>query len=389
MALPLVYNTRNVAARRVGTAMTALGIGLVVFVFVWFLALSNGFKKTLVSTGRPDNLIVMRKGATSEVESYLTRDWVAIITATPGIASGEGGRPLASAELLVIANIPKRDGSAGNVSIRGVSPDAFALRPFVKIVDGRLPQPGLTEVVVGRSLARRFGNLRVGETVKFGENDWKVAGVFESGGSAFESEIWGDSEVLLPAFQREGFQSLTFRLAEPAQAQATIEALEKGEARIQVQVKNEVEYYSAQSGQMGVLLSTLGTFIAAIMSIGALFGALNTMYAAVDQRTREIATLLAIGFSPFSIYVSFVLESVLIALIGGLIGVLLALPFNGLSTGTTNWTSFSELAFNFRISPGVVASGLVFAAVLGVIGGLLPARRAARQPIAAALRAGG
>lgn len=386
MALPLVYNVRHLAERRVGTAMTALGIGFVVFVFVWFLALSNGFRKTLVSTGRADNLIVMRKGATSEVESYLTRDWIAVLAAHPAIATGEGGRPLASAELLVIVNLPKRDGSPANVSVRGVSPDAFALRPYVRVADGRLPRTGLNEVVVGRALARRLG-LATGKDVKFGESTWRVVGVFDSGGSAFESEVWGDAEVLLSAFQREGFESFTFRLKDPSEAKVIVEELEK-EARLQVQVAAELDYYKAQSGMMGVMISSLGAFIAVVMSIGAVFGALNTMYAAVDQRIREIATLLAIGFSPGSIYLAFVLESLLIALLGGALGVLLALPFNGISTGTTNWTSFSEIAFNFRISPGVVASGFAFAAILGVVGGILPAWKAARQPVAAALRAG-
>ncbi len=388
MALPLIYNVRNLAARRAGTAMTAIGIGLVIFVFIWFLALANGFQKTLVSTGRADNLIVLRKGATSEVESHLTRDWVAILKAHPDVATGEGERPLASADLVVIANLPRKDGVAANVSIRGVSPDAFALRPYVKVTEGRLPQPGLSEVVVGRAIARRFGNLTVGSNVTIDETEWSIVGIFDSGGSAFESEIWGDAEVLLPAFDRDGFVSVTFRLRDPSRANAVIEELGK-EARMQVQVSTERDYYNAQSGMLGAALSTLGTFVAVIMAVGAVFGALNTMYAAVDQRTREIATLLAIGFSPSSIYVSFVLESVLIGLIGGVIGVLLALPFNGVSTGTTNWTSFSEVAFNFRISPEIVVTGLVFATLLGVVGGLLPARRAARKTIATALRAAG
>ncbi len=366
--------------------MTALGIGLVIFVFVWFLALGNGFHKTLVSTGRADNLIVLRKGATSEIESYLTRDWVSVIKAHSAVATGEGHRPIASAELLVIASIPRRDGAAGNISIRGVSQDALALRPYVKIVEGRLPTPGLAEVVVGRSLARRFGNLPVGGEVRFGKDPWRIVGLFDAGGSTFESEIWCDTEVLLSAFQREGFQSVTFRLDDPSRTKSVIEELEN-EARLQVQAHDEVSYYEEQSGMLGRMLTSVGFFIAVVMSIGAVFGALNTMYAAVDQRTREIGTLLAIGFSPFSIYVAFIVESVLIALLGGVLGILIALPFNGVSTGTTNWTSFSEIAFQFQISPPIVVAGLLFAAALGVVGGFLPAWRAARQPVASALRA--
>jgi ABC-type lipoprotein release transport system permease subunit len=386
MALPLVYNARNLAARRVATAMTAVGIGLVIFVFVWFLALANGFSKTVASTGRTDNIIVLRKGAQSEVQSYLTRDWVSIIKANPAVAVGEGERPLASVDIVVIANIPRKDGTAANVSIRGVSEDAYVLRPYVKIIEGRLPQSGLDEVIVGRSLARRCGNLPVGADVSFGDSEWRIVGVFDAQGSGFESEIWGDSEVILSAFGRDGFQSVTFRLKDPSAAKSVIDELEH-EARLQVDVRDEATYYAEQAGLLGAMLSSLGTFIAIVMSIGAVFGALNTMYAAVDHRTREIGTLLAIGFSPLSVYVTFIFESVLIALLGGVLGILLALPFNGVSTGTTNWTSFSEVAFQFQISPPIIVAGLVFASVLGVVGGFLPAWRAARQPVATALRA--
>lgn len=386
MTLPLVYNARNIAARRVGTALTAFGIGLVIFVFIWFLALANGFRKTLVSTGRPDNVMVVRKGALSEIQSYLSRETVSIIRGLPAVATGEGDRPIASAELVTIANIKRKDGGAGNVTIRGISPEGFALRPDAKVVEGRLPQPGLTEVIVGRSLARRFGNMPVGGEVLIGKSPWKIVGMFEAGGRAFESELWGDAEVLLSTFQRDAFQSITFRLRDPSQAKAVIDELDN-DPRLQVEAHDEVTYYSQQSGMLGALISSLGTFIAVVMSVGAIFGALNTMFAAVDQRTREIGTLLAIGFSPFSIYVSFVVESLLIALLGGVLGILLALPFNGISTGTTNWTSFSELAFQFQISPPIMVSGLIFAAVLGVLGGFLPAWRAARQPVATALRA--
>jgi len=389
MALPLIYNVRNVAARRVATLMTALGIALVVFIFVWFLALSSGFKKALVSTGRADNILVMRAGATSEVQSGLDREATQILLANSAVATAkDGSTPLATAEVVIIVNIPRKDGIVGNVTVRGVSPAAFEVRPYVRVTQGRTPTPGLAELMVGKALARRFGNLNVGDTAVIGGDPWSVVGIFDSGGSAFESEMWGDVEVVLSAFQREGFQSVTFRMKDPSRAEA-IKAELEAEPRMRLQVFPELTYYSDQSQMMSGILMFLGTFIAIVISIGAVFGALNTMYAAVDARTREIATLRAIGFSPISITSAFVIESVLIALFGGVIGCLLALPFNGLSTGTTNWASFSEVAFYFRITPRLVAAGLVFSAVLGVIGGLLPALKAARSPVAAALRASG
>lgn len=387
MALPIVYNIRNVAARRVPTIMTALGIGLVVFIFVWFLALSAGFRKALVSTGRADNMLVMRAGAQSEVQSGLDREAVQILMANPAVATGkDGSTPLASSEVVIIANLKRKDGVLGNITIRGVSPAAFEVRPYVKVTQGRAPTPGLAELMVGKALSRRFGNLNVGDTANIGGDPWSIVGIFDSGGSAFESELWGDVEVLLSSFQRDSFQSLTFRMKDPSQLETLVKQIEE-EPRMRVKAFSEQKYYSDQAALLSLMLSTLGTFIAIVMSIGAVFGALNTMYASVDSRTREVATLRAIGFSPGSIYGTFVIESVLIALLGGIFGCLLALPFNGLSTGTTNWTSFSEVAFYFRITPALIAAGLVFSLVLGVIGGLLPAWKAARRPVAAALRA--
>jgi putative ABC transport system permease protein len=387
MALPIVYNIRNVAARRVATIMTALGIGLVVFIFVWFLALSTGFRKALTSTGRADNMLVMRAGAQSEVQSGLDREAIQILMANPAVATAkDGSTPLASSEVVIIANIKRKDGVLGNVTIRGVSPAAFEVRPYVKVTQGRVPTPGLAELMAGKALSRRFGNLNVGDTVSIGGDAWSIVGIFDSGGSAFESELWGDVEVLLSSFQRDSFQSLTFRMKDPSQLESLVKQIEE-EPRMLAKAFSEQKYYSDQSQMISLMLSTLGTFIAIVMSIGAVFGALNTMYASVDSRTREVATLRAIGFSPGSIYGTFVIESVLIALLGGIVGCLLALPFNGLSTGTTNWTSFSEVAFYFRITPALIASGLIFSLVLGVIGGLLPAWKAARRPVAAALRA--
>jgi ABC-type lipoprotein release transport system permease subunit len=387
MALPLVYNIRNVAARRVATIMTALGIGLVVFIFVWFLALSAGFKKALFSTGRADNMLVMRAGAQSEVQSGLDRESIQILMANPAIATGkDGSTPLASSEIVLIANLKRKDGVLGNVAIRGVSPAAFEVRPYVKVAQGRAPTPGLAELMAGKALSRRFGNLNVGDTVNIGGDPWSIVGIFDSGGSAFESELWGDSEVINSSFQRESFQSLTFRMKDPSQVETLVKQIEE-EPRMRAKAFSEQKYYSDQAQLVSLMLSTLGTFIAIVMAIGAVFGALNTMYASVDARTREVATLRAIGFSPGSIYGTFVMESVLIALLGGVIGCLLALPFNGLSTGTTNWSSFSEVAFYFRITPALIAAGLIFSIVLGVVGGLLPAWKAARRPVAAALRA--
>jgi putative ABC transport system permease protein len=389
MPLPFRYNLRNLAVRRAMTLMTAGGIALVVAVLVLTLALAHGFQTTLVSTGRPDNALVRRGGSQSEMMSWVTRDVARAIEADPGVAAGPGGTPLAFGEVIVLVNLPRRGEAEANanVTVRGVGPGALALRPDVRLVEGRMFSPGLSEVIVGRALGRRFEGCHLGGMLRMGARDWRVVGVFDSGGTGFDSEIWGDVEVCMPAFDRGAYSSLTLRLGDPGRLQEIKKRLES-DPRLPVQVERESDYYRAQSAQLANLIRALGVFLVVIMAAGAVFGALNTMYAAVGSRTREIATLLALGFTPRAILASFLVESVLLCLIGGVLGCLLALPVQGVSTGTANWASFSEVAFAFRITPGILLIGLASSALLGVIGGWFPARLAARRNVSEALREG-
>ena len=389
MAIPISYNVRNVMQRPVSTLTTAIGVGLTVSIFIGALALVSGFRSAMLTTGSPQNAIALRKGADSEISSGIGRDGGNILRALNEIAPGPDGRPLASAELVVVTN-KERLGQKGssNVTVRGVDAGAVALRDRVKIVEGRMFTPGTDEVIVGARIAPRFANCAVGDHIRFGQRDFTVVGKFTAGGAAFESEIWGDNPVLMPALQRDDmFQSLTFRMRDPAQFDALKKQLE-ADPRLHIQLKRESVFYDEQSSMLARLVIPLGVFITIIMAVGAVFGAMNTMYAAVGSRTREIATLRVLGFSPFSIMVSFVFESVFLALIGGAIGCVLALPLNGITTSTTNFQSFSEVAFAFRITPSALLSGMVFAAAMGLVGGFLPAMRAARQTIASSLRAG-
>jgi putative ABC transport system permease protein len=389
MAIPLSYNVRNVMQRPVSTLTTAIGVGLTVAIFIGALALVSGFRAAMLTTGAPANAIALRKGADSEISSGIGRDAANIIRALPDVAAGPDGRPLASPELVVVTN-KERLGQAGssNVTVRGVDAGVVALRDQVKIVDGRMFTPGTDEVIAGARIVRRFANCAVGDHIRFGQRDFTVVGTFTAGGSAFESEIWGDNPVLMPALQRDDvFQSLTFRMRDPKRFDALKKELE-ADPRLQIQLKRESEFYDEQSGMLARVILPLGIFITIIMAVGAVFGAMNTMYAAVGSRTREIATLLVLGFSPFSILVSFVFESVFLALVGGAIGCLIALPLNGITTSTTNFQSFSEVAFAFRVTPMALLAGMFFAAAMGLIGGFLPALRAARQTIASSLRAG-
>ena len=386
MAIPLSYNVRSLFQRPVATAATAIGVGLTVMILIGALALANGFQRALAVTGSANNVIVLRKGADSEISSGLTRDAVNVIRARPEVATDAGGRPLVSPDVVVLVNKPRlgQPGSS-NVTVRGVDPEAFALRSGVKIVAGRTFQPGAAEVIVGRRIAPRFADCAIGDHIRFGQQDFTVIGHFEAGGSSFESEIWGDNKVLMPVFRGEVFQSVTFRMKDPAQFDAVKRALES-DPRLGAQAKRETAFYADQSELLSNVLRIAGIFIVLIMAVGAIFGAMNTMFAAVNARTREIATLLVLGFGPWSIVVSFVAESVFLALLGGALGCLLSLLFNGVVTSTTNFKSFSEVAFAFRVTPGTLLAGLTFAAAMGFVGGILPAFRAARQPLAGALR---
>ena len=388
MKIPLVYNLRSVAQRPVSTALTALGIGLVVAVFVAMLALANGFVAALVKTGSPENVILLRRGADNELSSSIPREAISIIASTPHVATGQDGRPLASPETYLVLNIPRAGGDSfavANVVARGVSEKAFELRQHVKITEGRKFASGQSEICVGKKLVGRFANVAVGQTLRFANRNWSVVCNFSADGSGFESEIWGENEQFQNVFRGNAFQSVTFRLKDPASFDEVKRAF-LADQRLQVDAHRESEFYANQSAILGNILRFLAIVITSIMAIGAVFGAINTMFAAVTSRTPEIAVLLTLGFHPRSVLASFLAESAVIALLGGIIGCLLALPINGVVTSTTNWASFSEIAFAFRVTPQLLLSGVIFAVVMGVIGGFLPARRASRMPVVQALR---
>lgn len=387
MAIPFVYNLRNVAQRPVSTVTTAIGVGLTVAVLLAAMALAEGFRATLVSTGSADNAFVLRKGADNELSSGITLESADILKADPAVAVGPDGRPRASLEMLTTTNLDRvgQHGSS-NVRVRGIDLDAIAVRAQPKLVEGRMFTPGTDEVVVGATIAPRFAGCRVGEELRFQKRPFKVVGHFTTAGASFESEVWGDAKVLMPVFHREGaYQVVVLRMKDPGRFDAFKKELE-ADPRLGVQVERERDFYAEQSQGTTALIRGLGLFITVIMAVGALFGAANTMFAAVNGRTREIATLLVLGFSPGAVMLSFVVESVLLALVGGVLGCLLALPINGITTSTTNFQSFSEVAFRFRVTPALLLAALVFSAVLGALGGLFPALRASRQAPASALR---
>ncbi len=380
------YNLRSMLVRKGTAAMTSMGIAMVVAVFVMTLSIAQGFRATLVASGSPDNVIIMRKGATSENLSAIVKPQLALIETFPQIAKNTSRLPLASPELVVIISLPRlSDNQPANVPLRAVGPRAFDVRENLSIVEGRRFSPGTREINVGRLATGRFGGLTLGSDVKFGGATWNVVGVFEADDASFESEVWGDVDLMIPAFQRNEYQSVTAKLTDPS-AFESLEAALEADPRVQLTVQREQDYYAEQSQTLTTVIRVFGTFVTLILSIGAMFGAMNTMYAAVAYRTREVGTLRALGFSRSRIVVAFLVESIALALIGGVIGCVLALPVHGLSTGTTNMASFSEVAFKFRITPGLLLGGLAFAAAMGALGGLLPALRAARIPVSRALR---
>jgi ABC-type lipoprotein release transport system permease subunit len=386
--IPLSYNARSLIQRPVSTAFTALGIALVVAVFIGMLALANGFRAALIRTGSSQNVLILRRGADSEMSSSMDRQSVSILASSPHIATGGDGRPMVSPEAYVVIPLPRKgdDTTAmANVVVRGVSAAAWSVRSNVRIAAGKRPEPGKAEICVGEKMAGRFDHTGVGETLRFAGRNWTVTCRFTAGGSAFESEIWGENEQILPVFRGEAFQSVTFRLKDPAafeEAKRTLEA----DKRVTVDVHREADFYTEQSQLLGRILEILALMITSIMAVGAIFGAINTMYAAVAARRSEIAVLLTLGFHPRSVLASFLAESALIAVVGGVVGALLALPINGIVTSTTNWASFSEIAFSFRVTPGLLLAGMAFAVVMGLVGGYFPARRAAKMAVVQALR---
>lgn len=386
MAIPLNYNLNSLRVRWSSTVVAVLGIAGTVGVFVAMLALAKGFKMTLVASGSPSNALLLRGGATSEMSSAVSLDQVRIIEDAPGVARDSSG-PLVSPEVVVIAPFPlKSTGSDANVQVRGVSPKALAVRN-IKVVSGHFFQPGLDELVVGRNVARTYAGFDLGNTVKFGGGTWRVVGVFDAGGSAFDSEVWCDADVLRGVYKRpqNNFQSVTVRLTSPEAFDHFKDAL-TSDPRLTLDVEREIEYYDKQSQALTRLITVLGTMVALVMGVGAVFGALNTMYSAVAERSREIATMRALGFGAGSVVTSFVFEALCIAFVGGLIGCIGVLPLNGMTTGAMNWQTFSHLAFAFRVTTPLLVGGLIFALIMGLAGGVPPAVRAARARIAVALR---
>ncbi|HZA34291.1 MAG TPA: FtsX-like permease family protein [Vicinamibacterales bacterium] len=387
MAVPLAYNIRSAMQRWTSSLVAIIGIAGTVAVFIAMLALARGFKATLVSSGLPQNAIVQQSGADSEMTSVIAIDALRVVEDAPQVAR-RGTEPLVSAEVVVIANLPLRGGTGdANVQMRGVSERVLAVRDNVRVTAGRFLRPGLNEVVVGTNAGRAYAGLDLGASVRIGAGTWRVVGLFDAKGSAFDSEIWADTSVLNGAYQRPPgvFQSVTTRLRSADDFPAFKAMLER-DPRARLQAVREADYYEAQSHTVTTLITVLGGLVAVVMGLGAVLGALNTMYSAVAERSREIAVLRALGFGGGSVVMAFVVESMWIALIGGVLGCLLALPVNGITTGTINWQTFSHLAFAFRITPDLLGLGLAFAVLMGLIGGVPPAIRAARANVSRTLR---
>jgi putative ABC transport system permease protein len=388
MAIPVIYNVRSVKARWTSAIVAVLGIAGTVGVFIAMLSLARGFKATLVASGSDDNAIIMRAGATSEMMSGVALDQVKILQDAPGVARGADGAPLVTSEVVVVAPFPlKATGTDANVQVRGVSSNVLSIRRNTKIVEGRMFSPGLSELVVGKNASSTYSGLSLGNSVNFGGGHWQVVGVFDAGGSAFDSEVWTDARVLDDVYKRPTnvFQSVTAHLTSPNALQAFKDSV-TSDPRLSVDVSREIDYYSKQSTRMTQLITILGGLVAGVMAIGAIFGALNTMYSAVAERGREIATMRALGFGAAAVVFSFLIEALLISFVGGAVGCLAVLPLNGLTTATMNWQTFSNMAFAFKITSGLLLGGIIFALVMGIIGGLPPAIRAAARPVAVALR---
>jgi putative ABC transport system permease protein len=388
VAIPVVYNLRSVKERWTSSVVAVLGIAGTVAVFVAMLSLARGFKVALTSSGLPQNAIVQQTGADSEMTSAIEIGAVRVVEDAPLVAR-RGYEPLVSAEVVVLAALPMRGTTSdANVQMRGVSPRVLAVRDNVRIVQGRFFTPGLYELVVGSNAARAYEGLDFGKTVQIGPGKWKIVGIFNAGGSAFDSEIWADANVVNGAYQRPPgiYQSATAKLRSEDDFTAFKTALER-DPRAKLQATREPEYYESQSQLVTTLITVLGSIVAVVMGLGAILAALNTMYSAVSERSREIAILRALGFQGSSIVLSFLAEALIIAVVGGIIGCIVVLPVNGITTGTINWQTFSHLSFAFRITPDLLLWGVVFAIFMGVLGGLPPAIRAARANVSTTLRA--
>ena len=395
MAIPISYNVRNLRLRKGLTIMTALGIALTVTTAIFLMALVAGLNKAFVSSGSSKNVLVLRKGSEAELSGGFDASLYPTLKTLPGIAKDSKGEPMTSGEWVVVIVLPRKDGTGEvNVTVRGMMPDGLEMRqlpdnpgeaPKVKLAAGRWWQTGQREVVVSKSIQQRFSHADIGDAIEFGKGSWKVVGVFDSGGSAAESEIWGDVNQMASDFDRQGgYSSAYLRATDPIAAEALKNRV-SDDQRLKLEGVIEKDYYAKQTSS-GAPIKVIGIVVGIIMAVGSIFAAMNTMYAAVAYRGREIATLRVIGFSRPSILVSFMLESLLLALLGAALGIILMLPFNGMQTGTSNAVTFSEVVFALRITPMVATAAIVFAVVMGVVGGLAPAWHAARQNILNALR---
>src|ERR1700756_2700674 len=392
MAIPISYNIRNLKLRKGLTIMTALGIALTVTTAIFLMALLAGLDRAFVTSGDPLNVLVLRKGSTAELSGGFDASLFPTLRNLPGIAKDKAGEPLASAEWVVVIVLPRKDGTGEvNVTVRGMMPDGLEMRqlpadkPRVKLVEGRWFSPGQREVVVSSSIHKRFSNSNVGDTMQFGKGPWKVVGIFDAGGSAYESEVWGDVNQMASDFDRQGaFASAYLRATDPIAAEALTRRV-SDDQRLKLEGVLETDYYAKQT-KSGTPIKVIGWVVGIIMAVGSIFAAMNTMYAAVAYRGREIATLRVIGFSQPAILTSFVLESLLLAMLGAVVGILLMMPFNGMQTGTSNQVTFSEVVFALRITWQVSGYAVLFALVMGFVGGLAPAWHAARQNILNALR---
>jgi putative ABC transport system permease protein len=386
MTIPLKYNLRNLVVRRTTTLATALSITATVVVFLALMALAHGLENSLAATGDPLNVLVMREGSQSEAVSFVSRENFQIIKYLHGIAADASGNPWVDPELIILMNFPRRGQKQGsNVTLRGVGPDGPSLRPEFRLVAGRYFRPGLREVIVSKAISDRFQNCSLGDKIKFAKGYWTVVGVFDAGHSAYNSEIWTDVNDLAQDFDRTDYSDVIVR-ARGAAAIPEIQHQADNDRRLHLKTETEREYYASQTSTAAPIRA-LGVFIAVLMAVGASFAAMNTMYAAVARRTREIGTLRALGFSRRSVLISFVLESVFIAILGGIIGGLIAFPLNSVTAGTTNFITFSELTFNFQVTPRLFGIGIIFAAIMGLFGGFFPAWRASHESIVGALRA--
>lgn len=385
--VPLSYSARNLANRRLTTLLTAGGMALVVFVFTAVQMLDAGLKKTLVATGSPENVMATRKGAESEVVSGVDRQQANLLETLPELAPGPDGRPLVSKETVTLVNLRKRGSDRpSNVVVRGMAGEGLVLRPEVRLVAGRMFQPGASEIVAGARIAERFTGAGLGERLRFGGREWRVVGVFDAGGSGYDSEIWGDVDQLMQAFRRPVFSSVIARLQDPAALPRLKEALES-DPRLTVQLKREDQFYADQSQALSNFIGYLGLTLSVIFSLGAMIGAMITMYASVANRTAEIGTLRALGFRRRSILGAFLAEALLLGGLGGVLGIATASLMHFLTFSTTNFQSFADLSFSFTLTPLIALKAMAFALVMGFIGGVLPAARAARLNIVDALRA--